>query len=515
MPTLLVVEDPNTWRLPIDGVSIVSAKSYIEAAEHADLRRAKVFNLCRNYAYQSVGYYVSLLAEARGHKPMPSVATIQDLRTAPVIRVVSESLQTLIDSSLRRLKSDQFTLSIYWGRNLAERYDRLSQALFNHFPAPLLRAEFERHDGGIGDLQRWRLKRLSVLAWQDIPKGHEAFVVERAKRFFLRPSRSSPKRARYDIAVLINPDEQDAPSDQKALRRFSNAAAKLGAHCTFITRADYGRIAEFDALFIRETTRVNHHTYRFARRAEAEGLVVADDPESIIRCTNKVYLAELFRRHDIPAPRTQIITRKNALEQTEKLGTPVVLKQPDSSFSKGVTKVETREELAKRLDELFAESELLVAQEFVPSEFDWRIGILGGKLLFACKYYMARGHWQIQVSAGNRRRYGKHETCELENVPEAARRLALRACSLIGDGFYGVDIKQLGDRFYVIEINDNPNVEAGCEDAVNRDELYHRLAWHFVDRIERRTTRRNSPQLEQAQQDIKHNQENDIPLHSQ
>ncbi len=149
MPTLLVVEDPNTWRLPIDGVSIVSAKSYIEAAEHADLRRAKVFNLCRNYAYQSVGYYVSLLAEARGHKPMPSVATIQDLRTAPVIRVVSESLQTLIDSSLRRLKSDQFTLSIYWGRNLAERYDRC-RAAFEFGGGFAREARVERVLAGLG-----------------------------------------------------------------------------------------------------------------------------------------------------------------------------------------------------------------------------------------------------------------------------------------------------------------------------------------------------------------------------
>jgi glutathione synthase/RimK-type ligase-like ATP-grasp enzyme len=56
-----------------------------------------------------------------------------------------------------------------------------------------------------------------------------------------------------------------------------------------IEKEDYGRLAEFDALFIRETTGVNHHTYRFARRAEAEGLVVVDDPQSILKCTNKVY----------------------------------------------------------------------------------------------------------------------------------------------------------------------------------------------------------------------------------
>ena len=77
-------------------------------------------------------------------------------------------------------------------------------------------------------------------------------------------------------------------------------------------REDYGRIAEFDALFLRETTRVDHHTYRFARRAAAEGLVLIDDPESILRCTNKVYQAELFARHKIACPPTMVVHAENA-----------------------------------------------------------------------------------------------------------------------------------------------------------------------------------------------------------
>ena len=80
MLTLVIVEDPKVWRLPILGAKVVSAKEYINQAEYARVKRARVFNLCRNYSYQSVGYYVSLLAMARGHKPMPSVTTIQDLR---------------------------------------------------------------------------------------------------------------------------------------------------------------------------------------------------------------------------------------------------------------------------------------------------------------------------------------------------------------------------------------------------------------------------------------------------
>src|SRR5262245_50106407 len=107
-----------------------------------DLKGAKVFNLCRTYGYQTTGYYVSLLAAARGHRPLPSVTTIQDLRQSAVLRIVSDDLEQQLQNVLGPLKSEQFELSIYFGRNLAKRYDRLAQALFNHFPAPLLRAEF-------------------------------------------------------------------------------------------------------------------------------------------------------------------------------------------------------------------------------------------------------------------------------------------------------------------------------------------------------------------------------------
>ncbi len=37
----------------------------------------------------------------------------------------------------------------------------------------------------------------------------------------------------------------------------------MGLSTEIITKNDFDRIPEFDALFIRETTAVNHHTYRF------------------------------------------------------------------------------------------------------------------------------------------------------------------------------------------------------------------------------------------------------------
>ena len=236
------------------------------------------------------------------------------------------------------------------------------------------------------------------------------FVLERAREYFQRPPR--PRKgpeARYDLAVLWSPDDAWAPSDERAIRRFTRAAARQGIGVHRIGADDYGRLAEFDALFIRETTRVNHHTYRFAQRAAAEGLVVIDDPESIVRCTNKVFQAELFRRHGIPCPETMVVHEGNVDEVAERVGLPCVLKKPDGAFSAGVVKVADEGELASELAALFQESELVVAQAFTPSAWDWRGGVLDGKALYVARYHMARGHWQIADHKGDEPRYGRVE----------------------------------------------------------------------------------------------------------
>ncbi|MDH4233362.1 MAG: RimK-like ATPgrasp N-terminal domain-containing protein, partial [Nitrospirota bacterium] len=94
------------------------------------------------YRYQSIGYYVSLLAEARRHKPVPTITTIQDLKSQSIVRAYSDELDELMQKSLAPLQSKEFVLSIYFGRNLAKRYDNLSMHLFRLFPAPFLRSVF-------------------------------------------------------------------------------------------------------------------------------------------------------------------------------------------------------------------------------------------------------------------------------------------------------------------------------------------------------------------------------------
>jgi len=174
---LIVVNDTAQWPLHVPNVEVIDARSYLSRPEYSVMRRAKVFNLCRSYRYQTAGYYVSLLAEARGHKPLPSVTAIQDLKSQAIVRLVSAELDDLIQKSLAPIQSKRFDLSIYFGRNLAKRYRRLALNLFNQFPAPLLRAQFVRD-------KRWQLRSLTAIPASEVPESHRDFVVRTATEYF-------------------------------------------------------------------------------------------------------------------------------------------------------------------------------------------------------------------------------------------------------------------------------------------------------------------------------------------
>jgi glutathione synthase/RimK-type ligase-like ATP-grasp enzyme len=468
MPAIIVTNNPKNLSLTVPGVETVSAKNYLVSPRYSNARDLKVFNLCRSYGYQTDGYYVSLLAAARGHKAYPSVRTIQETKSLSVVKIITEDLEDLIQKSLRNIQSNKFSINIYFGNTYIQKYSELGQKIFRQFLSPLIRVDF------IWQKREWRIQNIQLISMNEIPSEHREYAQECAKKYFAGKMKHLNRKVSYnfDLAILVNEDEKVPPSNKKAIDKFEWAAEKAGFNVEIIGKEDYDRLSEFDALFIRETTNVNHHTFRFSQRAEADGLVVIDDPASILKCTNKVYLAEVLNHYRIPAPKTLIINHDNKDSAIKLLGYPTVLKEPDGSFSQGVVKVVNREDFKRKVDDLLDKSDLIIAQEFVPTDYDWRVGVINNELLYACKYYMAKEHWQIVSWREGRAREGKWESVKLTDVPPLILKTALRAAKTIGNGLYGVDLKMVGKKCYVIEVNDNPSIETGVEDALLKDGLY-------------------------------------------
>lgn len=481
LSNIVVVDDPKEWDLKIENVEVVSSKDYTSNKGLYSERALRVFNLCNSYRYQSMGYYVSLLASAREHRAIPNVTTIRDFKDVTVIRSIADDIDEVIQHSLQKCTDSKLSLNVYFGQAAKSEYKILGQKLYQMFEAPLFQVQFVKGN-------RWDIKKIIPLSLSKVDEADIEFVQESARQYFeaKRFQKSKLKNYAYHLAILVDPDEENPPSNKRALKKFEDVADELDIYTEYITKEDYNRLSEFDALFIRVTTNVNNYTYQFSRKAYAEGLAVIDDPWSILRCSNKIYLHERLKVNNISAPETTVFYKGMIKAKVLKLlKYPMILKQPDSAFSIGVAKVKDAIEMEKSLNKLFKHSDLVIGQEFLPSDYDWRIGVLDNHPLFACKYYMAKGHWQIYNWKGPKKdQSGDAETLPLEEVPAKVLKAATRAASLMGDGLYGVDIKILGEKVYVIEVNDNPNIDAGIEDKILGKEMYKRLVSSLITRIE-------------------------------
>ncbi len=80
-------------------------------------------------------------------------------------------------------------------------------------------------------------------------------------------------------------------------------------------------------------------------------------------------------------------------------------------------------------------------------------------------------------------RDGEVECIAIDQAPSGLLKTAVKATSLIGKSLYGVDMKEIDDKFYVIEINDNPNIDAGIEDKILKDKLYDTIMEVFLNKI--------------------------------
>jgi glutathione synthase/RimK-type ligase-like ATP-grasp enzyme len=510
---LVVADTPLPERFA--GLPSLSADRYLEGVPEALEEGLVIVNLCRSYQYLSKGYYVSLLAEARRQRALPTLEDVEETSNPfTYLRTLQEAGLKTIDYSVqgsvrgrrrvlprRIVVGDAVKLeglqgesgvrfgpapggfvdvTVVFGRTGEARFRRVCAAIWRLYAFPLLRVRmYENGDG-------WKVGQVQPLGLPQVgPAEIGLLAAALARGSATRAVRTpAPALARHRLAVLWDKDDPTSPSDDETLDKLARIGGRRGLLVERIGKRDLARLAEFDALFIRTVTMINHYSFTFSQTAEGLGMPVIDDTGSIIKCSNKIFLYELFKRDGLPMPDTAVISPKNWREEVRPLGLPVILKVPDGTFSLAVKKAENAAELEALAREMFKRSPLLIAQRFMPTDFDWRVGVLEGRVLWAARYHMAKKHWQIAKRSAGGTRFGRVEAVPIADAPPAVVSLALAGAALIGDGLYGVDIKETADGPVLIEINDNPNLEAGYEDAAEKDLPYEAILDCFQRRIE-------------------------------
>ncbi|WP_255211004.1 RimK-like ATPgrasp N-terminal domain-containing protein [Methylogaea oryzae] len=271
MPShIVLVENLKDWSPDYPEVPVVTARDYLSQPDFLKYRGTSIINLCRGYRYLSVGYYCSLLAEPRRHKVIPTVRTIADLSSRSIYSLNVEDLEAQVQKSLKKRSGNgdsttRFEQHIFFGRSDLPELQDLARQIFDLFRCPLLKVEFRFE-------RRWDIATVKPLALNGLTNGHKELFKQALSEYLSKPWRSPKVKntPRYDLAILHNPQENTPPSNPQALQKFIKAGKKLGVNVELIEKKDYSRLAEYDALFIRETTAIDHHTYRFARKARIE-----------------------------------------------------------------------------------------------------------------------------------------------------------------------------------------------------------------------------------------------------
>ncbi len=465
-------------------LEVMTAKEFLTGPIFKSSQSVRVINCCRSLKYLSMGYYCSLLAESRKYKVIPTAKSVMDMAQQRYLSQLSD-LDESLDKCLKRfgvLPSDQFSVLICFGQSENPFFKEFSQEVFDTFRYPVLKVDIRKNS-------HFHVHHISPVKIHRLLTHEKMFLTQSLFQYIKKPWRSLSEDLlpKFSLAILINPNDPHPPSNSRALKKFETIAEKMNIEVEFITKKDYHRLTEFDALFIRETTLLTDHTYRFALKAEYEGMPVLDESSSILRCTNKIYIHELLSKHKIPTIPTTIVAQSNLDTICASSIFPVVVKIPDSNFSKGVHKADTAEALKTLCTTLFDHSDLLLVQPFVPTEFDWRVGVLAGKAIFVCRYFMAKNHWQIyKVSPKGKVDSGNADCFPVDQCDPTLISLAENTAKCIGNGLFGIDIKQTHQGYMVVEINDNPNIDHGVEDVVLKDDLYRMILADFQRRIEKK-----------------------------
>ena len=296
------------------------------------------------------------------------------------------------------------------------------------------------------------------------------------------------------VTIIHNPDHDFGPSSEKAVQTFRGALAAQGLE-SVVETVEEGLAAPLkDACFIRAYTETGGAAHSLAERYERNRRPVIDRPASIVRGCDKIHQAMLFARAGIATPATRLVTSLGHLKSAvQALGSwPIVAKDPGGAFCSGIGIAHSAVELEDLTALYLSRSGGVVLQAFMPTEFDWRIGVLDGRPLFAAQYWMAPDSWKIRKSGAEGSVWGAAGPVALAAAPRAVVATAVAAADVMGPGLWGVDLKVVGNQVFVIEVNDNPNIDDDCEAAVPQDQVWGRLATWFRDAVEQTAERQRA-----------------------
>lgn len=187
------------------------------------------------------------------------------------------------------------------------------------------------------------------------------------------------------------------------------------------------------------------------------GFFLVNDLESMLACHNKMTNSLLLERNNIPTPKTTILNNEKSIEDAHKrVGGkfPVVIKTLTGTQGVGVSKVNDMGSLVSVAQSLWKFNADLLLQQFLDIKSDVRTLVVGGKIIGAAERIREENNTEFRnnVHLGAKTRPYKLSEEEKELVVAAARSTGAWYC--------GVDHCQVGDDYYILEVNGSPGIRS-------------------------------------------------------
>ncbi len=190
-------------------------------------------------------------------------------------------------------------------------------------------------------------------------------------------------------------------------------------------------------------------------RLVAAGVPILNSPSAVEASVDKYLATARLAAAGLPVPPTWAGERADdALEAFESLGGDVVIKPLFGSEGRGLVRVSDPELARRACQTLSRLGAVLYLQRFIPHPgHDFRVFVLGGRVLGAIRRHAPAGDWRTNISLG-----GRAESISID--PELGR-LALQAAEAVGASMAGVDLLPGRDgSLQVIEVNAVPGWKA-------------------------------------------------------
>ena len=198
---------------------------------------------------------------------------------------------------------------------------------------------------------------------------------------------------------------------------------------------------------------------------EKHSICVINSRQTINVCTDKYRTALRLADYGIKQPKTTLINdpEKSALA-FDKLDTkmPVIMKTLRGSKGVGVLFIESEKALDSIVQLIYKQDEDtdLLLQEYIKTDYDVRVLVLGGKVLASMKRPVIEGDFRSNVSQGSEPQKIKLTELEIEE--------SLKAAKAVNGVWTAVDFIPSKNRAkeppFVIEVNSSPGTE-GIEEA--------------------------------------------------